>query len=302
MTLTVIINIIFLLAVAGVIIMVTRRLPDAAKLKNFDDALENQSEEKLKKKGLPVKAAKKGLAWIKSHIQKLWKFTLEAKGLAQNPGTRYKINKFLKKAKKETKESQDENVSTNLKLSGSDVEEGSDKLNGVDNVKDKVDADDEQEAPKPKVGEADEAYYLDQIKKFPKKRENYNRLGLYYLENKQVPDALNIYEYLTKHEPSNADYWARLGYCYVSLDRNREAVKVYKKSIELDASHPNRFYNLALGLSQLKDYGTAAEMLEKAVELEPQKADYYDLLEEYYRKDGKLVKARAVTSRKKEMI
>lgn len=125
-----------------------------------------------------------------------------------------------------------------------------------------------------------EAFYLDQIKNFPKDLEQYNRLGQYYLDQKNFEEARNVYDYLTKHAPANSDYLAKLGYVLLRLQQYEAAVASYTKALGLDPSHPNRYYNLALAHSASRDWAQALGAMKKAVALEPNNQKYQQMLAE----------------------
>ncbi len=129
-----------------------------------------------------------------------------------------------------------------------------------------------------------EAFYLEQIKHFPKDLEQYNRLGQYYLDQKNMEEARNVYDYLTKHAPANSDYLAKLGYVLLHLQQYEAAVTSYSKALGLDPGHPNRYYNLALAHGALREWAPALGALKKAVALEPNNQKYQQMLAETRRK------------------
>jgi len=131
-----------------------------------------------------------------------------------------------------------------------------------------------------------ESYYLQQIKQFPKDLEQYNRLGQFYLDQKNYEEAQNVFDYLTKHSPANSDYWAKLGYSALHLQQYGQAVEGYKKSLGLDSSHPNRYYNLALAHNALKQSAEAAKALDKALGLEPANSKYQQMRSDLRRRFG----------------
>jgi tetratricopeptide (TPR) repeat protein len=232
-----------------------RRLPEASHLEQ-KESTQVEPEHILAAKGLPVRAALKSKAAASVILRRLWNFMLEAKGLRQTPKVNYRINKLWRK----------------------------------------------QAGPgetKPAVGAGelvrDEQFYLEQIKKFPKDLENYNRLGQYYMEGKDYEEARNVYDYLTKHAPGNSDYWARFGYSSLRLSEFDDAVEAYEKAVTLDSSHPNRYYNLALSQIALQQWSEAITALNKALELEPQNIKYLQVLTDVYHKAGKPHKAREVS-------
>lgn len=141
---------------------------------------------------------------------------------------------------------------------------------------------------KPPVPKRNEIYYLEQIKAYPKDLEQYNRLGQFYMDQKNYSEARNVYDYLTKHAPANSDYLAKLGYTYLHLQDYDNAVAVYSKALGLDPSHPNRYYNLALAYTALRKPQDALKALDKAVSLEPSNPKYLLMLDETKRKLGRV--------------
>lgn len=126
----------------------------------------------------------------------------------------------------------------------------------------------------------DESYYIDQIKRFPKDWQHYNNLGQFYMDNKNYPDALGVYEYLTQQDAANGDFWARLGFAKFCSDDFAGAAESYEKAVELDQSHPNRYYNLGLAYIEVGEKEKAKASLSKAIELEPSNSKYTEALAE----------------------
>lgn len=122
-----------------------------------------------------------------------------------------------------------------------------------------------------------EKYYIDLIKRNPKDNSYYDMLGQYYLEEKKLEDALNVYDYLVNHAPTNALYWVRYGLTALHLQQYSIAEEAYKKAVNLDPSNPSRFYNLALSLQGQKKYSDAVKALDEALTLEPKNQKYADL-------------------------
>ncbi len=140
---------------------------------------------------------------------------------------------------------------------------------------------------KPAPPAHNEDYYLQLIKRAPKDLEQYNKLGQFYLDQKNHEEAHNVYDYLTKHAAANSDYWAKLGYSYLHLQKYGLAVESYEKSLGLDSSHPNRYYNLALAHSALRQPVEAVRALDKAVALEPDNDKYHQMLSDLRQRSPK---------------
>ncbi len=122
-----------------------------------------------------------------------------------------------------------------------------------------------------------EKYYINLIKRNPRDNSYYDMLGQFYLEEKKLNDALNVYDYLVNHAPTNALYWVRFGLTALHLHHYKKAEEAYRKAIDLDSSNPSRFYNLALALQGQKKYKEGAEALHQALALEPGNRKYADL-------------------------
>ena len=137
-------NFIFIFAVLGILLLILRRLPEAAATTE-QALLETGAREKLLAKGLPAKAFSKVSTFIKFWTRKIWNFVLEAKDLRPHAAAGYRMQKIF-----------------NGRLPGFKP----------------------APAPQPITTHEvkSEQYYLDMIKLQPKNLSNYDALGKYYLE------------------------------------------------------------------------------------------------------------------------
>jgi tetratricopeptide (TPR) repeat protein len=87
-------NLILLLAILGVVVLVLRRLPEAASLDKEEAEAHTQPQLLMAAKGLPAKAASRSKAVLVVWFKKLANFILEAKGLRHAPTVNYKIKKI----------------------------------------------------------------------------------------------------------------------------------------------------------------------------------------------------------------
>ncbi len=239
-------NILFILAVLGIILIILRRLPEATKAESLEqESFKMPVEEKLKAKGLPTVTISKIKSFLTFRIGKLWQFMLEAKDL--KPG--FKGNYQIRKLFKFTKQTQKANES--------------------------------QKPENPEIiakPVMDEAYFLEAIKKEPKNLAHYESLGKLYQEQRNFTDSRDIFLYLVKHDSDNSEYHAKLAYACYQLKEYETSINHYQKSLALDSSHPNRYYNLGLGLKHLKRYAESRLALQKAVEMESGNAKYKEAL------------------------
>ncbi len=229
-------NIIFILAVLGILLIILRRLPEAAASDN-SAVKEPPVELRLLDKGLPAAAASKLRALLEFWLKKIWNFALEAKDLKPSAAAGYRIKKIFG--------------------------------NRFAPAKPAV------SAPASTEEVRNEQYFLNIIKKDPRNLANYDALGRFYLERNNAEDARDIYEYLTEHDAANADYHARLAFCYYQIKNLDKTIEHYQKSLALDSSQPNRYYNLGLVLESLGRFEEAAQELDQAIALEPHNIKYY---------------------------
>lgn len=240
-----------------------RRLPEATSQDQEEAEAHAEPQRLMEAKGLPARVARRGKAVVLVSIKRVWHFMLEAKGLRQSPLVSYKIQKIWQKGPERT------NLPTPL-------------------------------IP-PSNKEKTEDYFLEQIKKFPKDLDGYNKLGQFYIEQNSYDDAKNVYDYLTKHDPAQAEYWARLGFSQVQLEQYDVAIDSYNKALGLDSSHPNRYYNLALAHNGLQEWDSSAKALRKALELEPNNVKYMHALADVYNRMNRPEQAREISGRIERM-
>src|SRR5205807_1630282 len=87
-------NLIFFVALLGVVFLIARRLPQA--LGEPDNNL--GPEEQLIQKGLPAEVVRRGSVLARTLGKKVWHFALEAKGLRHNSVIGYRIKTILKRS------------------------------------------------------------------------------------------------------------------------------------------------------------------------------------------------------------
>jgi tetratricopeptide (TPR) repeat protein len=248
-------NIIFILAVLAILLLIVRRLPEAASAQE-QETQEATSHEKLLAKGLPAIAFSKFKTIFKFWIRKIWNFVLEAKDLKPQAAAGYRMKKMFSHAQPPSRPA--------VSYSAPPI-------------------------TTPEV--KNEQYYLEMIKLEPKNLSNYDTLGKFYLDQGQMEDAKDIYKYLVNHQPGNPEYWARLGYCYYILKNFDKAAANYQKSLALDSTQPNRYYNLGLSWEGAGNFGEAVKSFETAIALEPT-IKYYISLSNVYLRINSGIKAR----------
>ncbi|HYV33525.1 MAG TPA: tetratricopeptide repeat protein, partial [Candidatus Limnocylindria bacterium] len=234
-------NIIFIFSVLGILLIILKHLPEAAKTQDVQPG-QQDPELRLIQKGLPAQAISRAKVVATETTQKVWNFILEAKDLKPQATTGYKIKKIF---------------SAKMPVLSKPGTSAPHTLHEIKN----------------------EQYLLDSIKAQPKNLNNYDLLGKFYLEKENVTDAKDIFLYLVNHQPANPEFQARLGYCYYQTKNYVQAAEAYRKSLALDSTQPNRYYNLSLSLQALGKKTDATQALKKALELEPQNPKFLQALE-----------------------
>lgn len=239
-------NIIFLVSIAGIVLIVLRRLPEANA--HVDKPAGEEAQEKLIQKGLPARGFSKISVALKLYIKKIWNFALEAKDLKPHANVGYKMKKIF-----------------GGKLPSSRPE---------------------IVRPQTTHEVKTESYYLENIKLQPKNLSHYDALGKFYLEQEALSDARDIYQYLVNHEPSNPEFHARLAFCFFKEKNYAKASEHYGKSVALDSTQPNRYYNLGLSQEMDGQAEEAIKSLEQAIALEPSEKYYKALAQAYGKLDN----------------
>jgi tetratricopeptide (TPR) repeat protein len=222
-------NIIFILAVLGILLIILRRLPET--VPGQSGGKDAAPGVKLAAKGLPVIQLSKIRSKLQLWLKKLWNFVLEAKDLRPHSSAGYQMKKIF-----------------------------GNTLPGVIRP---------AARPLTTSEIKNEQFYLDNIKLQPTNFDHYDALGKFYISRENFTDATDVYLYLNNHRPANPDYHARLAYCYYQMKNYHKAAESYKASLALDSTQPNRYYNLGLCLEQDGNLPEAGLNFEKAASLEP---------------------------------
>jgi tetratricopeptide (TPR) repeat protein len=240
-------NIIFVGAVVGSILLVLRRLPEAAQTEAHEHTIQaagGRGGPEVEQRSISSAIYFHGRALMLVWSKRIWQFALEAKGMKKPAAVNSRIKRIF----------------------GSSSHKRETALAAMDDVSRVT-----QEAAK------DEEYYLGKIKEHPHEWELYRDLGQFYLGAQNYTDAQNVFEYLIKRDPGNATYYAKLGYCKLNLKLYSEAVVMYEKSVALDSGHANRYYNLALAYKMLGRTPEGKGAIAKALRLEPTNKKYQDM-------------------------
>lgn len=149
--------------------------------------------------------------------------------------------------------------------------------------------------------EAEQKYFA-VLKKFPHEYTAYEGLVKIYLQQKQYDNLSETLEYLVRHVPENDSYWAQYGNVLMSTRQYAQAIPVLEKAVELNALIPARFVNLGLSYQATGDMLSAKANFQKASELEPSNIQYLVFLTDTMIQIDEKEKAIEVLMQAKEML
>jgi type IV pilus assembly protein PilF len=114
-------------------------------------------------------------------------------------------------------------------------------------------------------------YFLKAVKLDPKFADAYNNLGVTYMQLGQWRDAVGAFQKalanLLYRTPEKAFY--SMGMSYYRLGEYKKAVDSFKDSIRRDNTFVLPYYGMALAYNKLERFGDAAEMLDRAIIVDP---------------------------------
>lgn len=132
-------------------------------------------------------------------------------------------------------------------------------------------------------------------------------LGMVYEKQGRINDAIDVFEFITKTEPTSVNY-TRLGYYYALKQNYKSAERQFNKALELEPLNAEILYLSGLNYIDYKKYNKAKKNLEQSLYLRPdfldaqfylavtyEKLDNFDktqqLLKDILEKDPQNVKA-----------
>ena len=84
----------------------------------------------------------------------------------------------------------------------------------------------------------------EQATKDPKDPEPRLKLGNYFYDQHQYPQAVEWYQKALELDPKNADAHTDLGTTYFYLGRAQDALREYRKTLQMDPKHEPTMFNL----------------------------------------------------------
>jgi len=119
----------------------------------------------------------------------------------------------------------------------------------------------------------DETLGLDMIKKSPGKARAYRDLGIYYISQERIDEAIALFETAIRVQPTSQEY-NNLGLIYESRGLIDAAIDMFRRAIFLDSSNAQAYNNL--GKAYLLYQGRideAIQLFTRALELKTPYAD-----------------------------
>jgi len=139
-----------------------------------------------------------------------------------------------------------------------------------------------------------ERQFIKVIEKDPKSEAAYAGLGKLYLAQRKFDEAAQTYNFLVKHHPTNDGYHSSLGQIYHGQKLYDKAAVAYERAIELAPANSKRYINLGLTLEAQKHLEEAILNYRKAVEMEKDNPQFLLVLSEALLKKGEKEQAEAV--------
>jgi Tfp pilus assembly protein PilF len=109
----------------------------------------------------------------------------------------------------------------------------------------------------------------------------YSRLGIIYLEHEDnLGDAEAAFRQALKIEPNNGYILNNLGLVLYHQDKYTDAIRNFEQAVRQDELNAARHANLGMAYLAIRQYAKAESSFKKALKLEPNEAEYKDLLNE----------------------
>jgi len=127
-----------------------------------------------------------------------------------------------------------------------------------------------EEPPPPPVDMARVQRLETEIKNNPKNVEALTDLGNIHFDQKQYPQAIDLYRKVMELQPSNVEVSTDIGTALFYSNRFDEAIAQFKKTLQLEPNHPRALFNLGVALLHGKnDAQGAIQAWEKLVQNNP---------------------------------
>ncbi|MEJ2052547.1 MAG: tetratricopeptide repeat protein [Calditrichaceae bacterium] len=95
------------------------------------------------------------------------------------------------------------------------------------------------------------------------------KLGLIFLQNNLIQDAIEQFELALSVDPDSGDALNKLGLAYIKLSRNGKAINYFKTALEKGYNYADVYHNLGLALLNEKQYFNALNNFQEAIRINP---------------------------------
>lgn len=275
-------NIILFIAIVGLLAVLGRHIPEA------------QRRALHAKDGKEDTGGSVDRYWLlfQGKLRSLWRFVLEAKGLRDPVGSKFRMRQLLEANQRKTRVKQTAaKISAAYKAKTTETESKPELVHRSESVQEKKTAASVRPAaastppmpathrvtPAPKI-HSEVANPAEQRQAAAEHKasgvEQAMAVAKQYLDNKQYFEARKLLDSLGQDAQASPVFWARLGFSQYHLGAYGEAIRCYEKSLGLDANQPNRYYNLALAYEAAGNRVKALSTLQKAIVIDPNNPKY----------------------------
>jgi tetratricopeptide (TPR) repeat protein len=263
-------NLIFILAILGILIMILRRLPEAAAEAEAGDS-GNEAATKLTGKGLPAVAISQVKSLFNLWIKKIWNFMLEAKDVKHQALAGYRIRKIFggpQAARQQTSAApQARSEQDFLEAIKNDPK----NLGNYDSLG-KFYLENSQ------IEDARDIYhYLTQHD--AANADYYARLAYCYYQLKDFEKTAEYYGKSVALDSSQPNRYYNLGLVLEAQGKNGEARQALRQAITLEPNNPRYYISLSNVCLKLGAHDQALNALQKAHQFDPQNEKVAEKLE-----------------------
>ena len=109
---------------------------------------------------------------------------------------------------------------------------------------------------------------FDKVKKLKHAPSNI-KLGLIFLQNNLINDAIEQFELALSSDPDSGDALNKLGLAYIKLGQNNTAMNYFKTAIEKGYDYADVYHNFGLALLNEKLHYKALNNFQEAIRINP---------------------------------
>ena len=121
----------------------------------------------------------------------------------------------------------------------------------------------------------------------------YNNLGIIFLHEGRMPEAMQQFEQAVRIRPDSADALGNLGNVLISLGRPREAMPYLQKAFQSTSDYGEAKLRFGAALLEMNRVDEAIDDIKEGTRLKPNRAAAHSLLASAWRRSGQLAAAKA---------